>query len=1599
MPQDGASATSGTRSIDRVIEAITVGRHPSLDPFVGAFAELYLRRMGEDELAALPQDALAAEVLDALHFVDERGDSGCAVRVFEPTLAENGYESDGTVVEVVVDDMPFIVDSTVLAVLRTDANIERHQHPLIGAVRDGSGRLTSVEPARSSARTESVQHYVLDRHLDATAREALEADILSVLGDVRAAVTDFDDLRGAVGEMVEVAKGSVTAYGYQDVAEAVAFLEWLLEDNFVFLGYKVYEVSGPDDDLVIAPRAESGLGILRPNGRDSKPARMAELPNYVQDRYFGGDLVVVTKTNSHSTVHRDAKMDYIGVRKVNEDGRTEVEYRLIGLFTSKAYMTPANEIPILRSKLAQVLERQDVIEGSHDYKLLVQLFESFPKDDLFASSVDDLSKTLGRLVDAEEQQHVRLFVRRDALQRSVSILVVVPRDRFNATLRVQLQELFKAEFETDTIDYRLSLGESGDARIHFTAWLDQGGPVEVDVVALEKQVLSLARTWEDRLLDELSERYDEETARHLAEEWAPRFPDYYKSSTALELTIGDIVKLDRLAESDRDIVVGLQNESTSGKAPAASQPLTRITVYRRTGKLTLSSVMPLLEHLGLTVIEEVPTRLRGDGDWFVHDFGVLTTTDEQLDVDRVGDKVTRAIEAVLDGSAESDSLHRLLVLTDLDHHEVAILRAYRNYWRLVTPAFSIGYVDDAFAAHPEIAEQLVRLFQARFDRGYDEEAEKEISKAIRKGLDGVASLDEDRILRGFLGLVHATVRTNLNVEGRSSLSLKLRSVDVPEMPDPKPLYEIYVSAPDVEGVHLRGGRVARGGIRWSDRREDYRTEVLGLMKAQMTKNVVIVPTGAKGGFVIRRSSEPGRPTYDEVRDGYSAFIRGLLDITDTRRGDEIVPPADVVRHDGDDPYLVVAADKGTASFSDTANAIAHQFGFWLDDAFASGGSAGYDHKALGITARGAWESVRRHFFDLGIDIEHEQITAVGIGDMSGDVFGNGMLLSRNMKLIAAFDHRHIFIDPNPDPETSWQERKRISEIPRSSWADYDQDLISEGGGVFPRTLKSIDLTPEMQEVLDTGAESLSPNELIRAVLRAPVDLLWNGGIGTYVKAKFESDEQVQDRSNDAVRVNGRDLRARVVGEGGNLGVTQNGRIEFDRDGGHIFADFIDNSGGVHASDREVNLKILLRIAEESGRITREERDKIIESVSDDVVAAILYDNFLQAQIISQEAVSSSRRILEYGDLIDRLEREGVLNRDLESLPSSEDMIQRGREGVGMSRPEIAVLLAYAKQYLTDLLVESDLPDDPHFETDLMEYFPQAIREQFADEIRQHPLRRELISTMVANQVLNGLGSPFYSRMRTLTGEPAARIVRAFRAARAITSAAQRWGDIEALAGRVDPDVYRDLLIDIDKLVSVITRWYLNRPQTPTTIDEEIELSKGHFEDLARGMPTLGSVEWREPYDAAAEAMRARGVPDEIALRHAYQRALRRAPDIIDLALTHGRDAMEVAEIYTRVSSEFRVDWLERRIRDLPGHSTFERLASESLRDDLQQMRRDVVAMILEECDGSLDAQYERFPRMIPRRERLFTWLERDGILDSSAALVAVRRLTQIAKGR
>ena len=1530
-----------TAAIDRITDLVP----PASAGVVRDFAGLYTRRTGESPLLKLTDRELAAHLVGVFNFASGRGLNPIAVRVFNPSRETHGYTGKGTVVEVSTLDRPFLVDSVTGAIQSQDATVAHVIHPVIGTVRDEDGYLTEVTPGRNAKTRESVQHYQLGRLLSAREREQVHDEVVRTLGDVRRAVDDFEPLKGRIPRMIELVHQAASRYSSGEVKAAESFLDWLLDLNFILLGYREYAITDVDGVPSLSVVTGSGLGILRGEKGSAyrEPVPLDDLKPELRARYESGDLLVITKANSVSTVHRRVKLDYIGIRTADSQGNINGEARLLGLFTSKAYMAPASKVPLLDHKLQLIVEAEDLIEGTHDHKATVEIFESFPKEELLSAPFEELRRSVIGLLQLRESQNVRLFLRRDLHNRSVAIVVALPRDRFNASLRKRLQQVFLDRFNGTSVDYHLDLGETDPARIYFTVWVAEGDIPEVSFGDLEKEVVAMTRTWQDQVADELTTRVDDDEAGRLASIWAPRFPAYYRSSVQLGVAAGDIIELDRQYRGDDSLVIGLQNEAPE----TGKDNLTRLTVYRRGDKLPLSAIMPHLVAFGLHIVEEVPTRLTdGEDEVFIHDFGVLTQTGEQLALADSKTRIADALDAVIENRTESDTLNRLLISTELDHHQIDVLRAYRTYMQRVTAPFTAEYVNDTLAAHPKLASKLYRLFEARFAPDGDSDEETAIHDDILESLDRVRSLDEDRILRGFFGVIQATMRTNFFRKIRNSISFKLRSADVPNMPLPHPLYEIFVYAPEVEGIHLRGGKVARGGIRWSTRREDYRTEVLGLMKAQMTKNAVIVPTGSKGGFVLRRPSDQIVDIRQEVRLRYTTFIEGLLDVTDNLVEGKVVHPTDVRIHDGPDAYLVVAADKGTAALSDTANEVAAKYHFWLGDAFASGGARGYDHKKLGITARGGWESVKHHFRERGVDIQEEPFSVVGIGDMSGDVFGNGMLLSNQIRLVAAFDHRDIFIDPNPDPATSHPERQRLYDKPGSSWRDYNTELLSHGGTVFSRSAKEVNLSPEAREALGVDRTTMTPNELIHAILKAPVDLLWNGGIGTYVKASDETHESVGDRANDAIRIDGIELRCKVVGEGGNLGLTQRGRIEFASAGGAVHTDFIDNSAGVHCSDREVNLKILLGLAEERNELDRTQRDELVTSVAGDVTAAILYDNFLQAQILSQEAARSVASMGAYEQGIQLLESQGLLDRTLEYLPSSDDMADRARIGHGLSKPELCVLLAYAKRSLYEALLDSDMIDLPHFLTDLRSYFPGPVVERFGHLLAHHPLRRELVATILANQVTNSEGITFVMRLMDQTGADPAMVVKAYRIARSITDAEKRWAELESLVDEIDPVVIRGLLDNVDWLVETTARWFLNNPSAPGSIDEAINVFATDFEALTNSIGTMGANAWQRARTGAADRLVAMGIPKPIAHDHAYIEDLVHAPDIIELAKHTGRSVAEVSGVFFRLGRAIRIDWLEQQIATIEPVDRWERLAMQAAAADLVSLRRRVAEKVL-----------------------------------------------------
>src|SRR3954447_5763402 len=1106
------------------------------------FVAAYLRRpAGADGERHGDPDALLAEARGAFALADARDGAVAGVRAFTPHRAEHGYEAGGSVLETNTDDLPFLVDSVAAELIARGLKIVRVTHPIVGVRRGGDGHIVPIEHPRDAPR-ESVMHFELDRRLSPEELADLEDAARHVLATVRAVVGDFDGLGASIDRLAELAReGAGRLGGAEDADEVAAFLDWVRDDHFVFLGFRE-DTRDADGRLAIDPG--TGLGLLREHREGGElrvpahdPAGSADVPD--------DEVLTITKTHALSPVHKREPMNAIVVRVFGEDGRVVREARLLGLFTSRAYAEPASTTPLLRRKLRQILDAEDLIDGSHDSKAAIAIFDGFPKGELFASPTEDLRAALAVLLSLHGDE-VRLLGRRSRDGRGASLIAALPRERYSDALRERVRTMIASAYHTDHVELHEVWGEGERVELHLTVRAG-GGPPDVDVAELEGRLVLEARTWGDRVSDALVGAAGAQRGGMLAARWLKRLPESYRAAGEPQIAAADVQRFEALATGRADFLVGLQGERGADGARR-----TRVAFYRCGPKIELSQATPMLEHLGLRVIEEVPARLHGDEELWVQAFGVLGDHDRPLDLDEVADRVGESLEAVWRGDSESDSLNRLVVGAGLRWPRVQVLRAFRRYRQRIGSRYTESFQNDVIAANPKITAKQIRLFELRFatdERGGDDAADEALVQEIRADLDEVELLDHDRILRNQLGLIEATVRTNVYKPGRDAMSFKLRSADVPAIPQPAPLFEIYVYAPDMEGIHLRGGKLARGGIRWSDRM-DYRTEVFGLMRAQMTKNAVIVPAGAKGGFFLKVRPEDAAALRDEVKRQYIRYIEALLDVTDDLDDDgATVPPVGVRRHDDEDSYLVVAADKGTAAFSDTANEIAVRRGFWLGDAFASGGSAGYDHKGLGITAKGAWELVKRHFRELGTDIQTADFTVIGVGDMSGDVFGNGMLLSPHIKLLGAFNHLHIFIDPDPDPARSLAERRRLFDLPRSSWGDYDAKSISKGGGVFERNVKSIALTPEIKAAFGIAVDHMTPAELIRAMLRAPVDLLWFGGIGTYVKASGESAADAGDRANDALRIDGKEIAARVVGEGANLGVTQRGRIEYALKGG------------------------------------------------------------------------------------------------------------------------------------------------------------------------------------------------------------------------------------------------------------------------------------------------------------------------------------------------------------------------------------------------------------------------------------------------------------------
>ena len=1620
-------------------------------------ARLLLARGIPEELSRQTSQNLTAMLQWAHDFYLERQAGESKVRVFEPSEDTEGWELPYALVAVATDDRPFLVDSIKMALAENGVSVQLVMHPQLVAYRDQRGRLTQLlgreygDAGRHSdkALDESLMLFWVERPVTENMANRLVEGVNVALEDVESAVSDYKPMHDRVKALIDAFADESGPVPAGDVREARAFLEWLADNHFTFLGYREYKVARADGDRVLKLDSKSGLGILREQRKKGRTRSVSALEKRLQD--FGKDPVplIFTKTDARSTVHRRGHMDYIGVLRYDDKGHIVGECRFVGLYTSGTYHRSAWDIPFIRGKADAVMQRSGIPPDSHDGKALVNILESLPRDELFQSTIDELLETSLGVLELEERNRTRLFVRRDHVAQFFSCLVFIPRERFNTDVRMAVQRILRESLGGAREDYTLQFGESGMVRVHFIVRPEGQCSENYDIGEIEDQITAVVRSWHDELRDVLIERHGERSGMDIARRFEQAMPPVYRDEVPPRVAAFDVEKIAALAGPD-DIGLSLYRPDDAGDSD-----IVRFKVFKHDHTIPLSDAMPMLERMGLRAVSEWgPYDIRmPNGDHIcIQDLDLVAAFTDELDVAEVREPFAEAFEQIWRGRAESDGFNRLILAAHMDWRQAALLRAYCKYLMQTGVPFSQAYMEDTLTRHPLIARLLVEMFEARLEPARDAEKKRDRDRAAKKLhatfqalmvgepekviedaierlaagrreaerdaqqaacrdvleelLDAVSSLDEDRILRAFADVIGATLRTNafqLDAGGRwhEYMSFKLDSAAVPDLPKPRPYREIFVYSPRVEGVHLRGGKVARGGLRWSDRREDFRTEILGLMKAQSVKNTMIVPVGAKGGFVPKQMPV-GADREAVQQEGiacYRLFIRGLLDVTDNYVQGEITHPRDVVRHDEPDPYLVVAADKGTATFSDYANELSREYGFWLDDAFASGGSNGYDHKGMGITAKGAWESVKRHFRELGVDCQKEEHTAVGVGDMAGDVFGNGMLLSKKTRLIAAFNHLHIFIDPDPDTAEAYKERKRLFDR-GAGWGEYKTDKMSRGGGIWERSAKSIKLPKEAREAIGLDKAEATPAEVIRAIVSAPVDLFWNGGIGTYLKASWESDEAVGDRANRLVRVNGNEMRCRIVGEGGNLGCTQAGRVEFALHGGYINTDFIDNSAGVDCSDHEVNIKILLNAAVDAGKLSDSQRSKQLADMTDEVGELVLRNNYLQTQAISMMSAFTVSRLGTKAHFINWLEGRGILDRQLEALPNQEELDERRARELGLTRPEIAVLLSYAKITLYPELLASDVPEDPYLARELVDYFPTPLREKYRGYMSQHRVWREIIATQVTNSVINRMGATFVLRMQEDTSATSAEVARAFTIAREVFEAPRLWERIEALDNKVDTRVQTDLLLRLWELLRHATRWLLNRPGHYLDIAEQVEAFRPGVQALVAHLESVAVETWRGAMDDIAADMAERGVPRDLARHIAVIDALYPSLDIVDIANAEKRKVERVGRVYAVLGERFGLKWLRSQIESLPVDGVWHANARGALRDDLYDQHRALTVRVLNargesDPDAAVEAWFADNKLDADRVQQMMGEIQRLTRIDYATAVVALRALAQL----
>ncbi len=1576
------------------------------------FARLYYASTSQSELGKMTEGELFQSMDDAWNFLQERKSARPKIQFVQRKLTKDKKRQTGTSIYILQDDMPFLVDSIRQCLNRVGVVVRNVHNSVQFVERDGSGKsnrgsLKKISSSKSETHKAEALSCINCAHIAESQIKEVESEIRETLKYVSSAVSDYQRMcnraRSIQNSLLSNAK--LAPVTQDEMKESSEFISWLLDNHFTFLGYEEYRIRNLKQGKVMELQQDSLLGISKLKKDLKQRVNLKSLPSGTASLILKKQVCNFAKSSNLSRVHRAAYQDFILIKEFDSKGNVCIEHRFVGLYTSSVYYQTALDIPLVRKKVNAVLDQSGFAPNGHSIKDLLQVINVFPRDELFQISKDQLYTTALETTQIQETQTSKLFVRKDSYGKFFSCLVYLPRDNFNTKVRLQIQSFLEKELQARETEFATHLSESMLVRLHFILRVNDIQSVKFNLADLEERLVRLVKPWDDYFQDALLEVYPDGKAEQLHEKYREVYSAAYKESYSGKEGLKDIARIEQVIQQNR---LGLDLDSCDSEVGAELS----FKIFNKGQQLFLSDVAPILENLGLKIISEKAFHLKQEDDTvWLHDFSLFGLKSGSALSSELESNFEDAFEAIWEGRVDDDRFNELVVTAGLNWRDAALFRAYAAYLKQIQFGYSPEFVADTLSRHADLCRLLLSYFYLRFDPSLSENKRKELSKLrnqITQAIDAVTNLAEDGVLRACLNLVEATQRTNFfqktdTGKQKDYFSFKFLPGEIEGIPLPRPAFEIFVYSRRMEGVHLRGGKVARGGLRWSDRHEDYRTEVLGLVKAQQVKNSVIVPVGAKGGFVVKEEAA-NRDQFMELGIScYKTFISGLLDITDNLSESRVIPPQDVVRHDEDDPYLVVAADKGTATFSDIANEIAISYGFWLGDGFASGGSNGYDHKQMGITAKGAWVSVQRHFRELGVNVQEQDFSVVGIGDMSGDVFGNGMLLSKHICLVAAFNHLHIFVDPNPDSAASFRERQRLFKKPRSTWADYSTNLISSGGGIFSRSDKSIRLTPEMKKRFAIEADSLTPDALINAILKSPVDLIWNGGIGTYVKASHESHAEVGDKANDVLRVNANDLTCKVIGEGGNLGLTQAARIEYGLNGGISVTDFVDNSAGVDCSDHEVNIKILLNELLASKQLGLKRRNTLLESMTDDVSDLVLDNNYAQVQSIGIAQTQAEARHREYADLIGFLENNAGLDRDLEFIPHEDRLDERSAKNQFLTRPELAVLTSYMKMYLKAELAQADYIDDDYLQPYLHSAFPDKIVRNYKNELQHHALRREIIATQLANKVVNILGPSFIYRMVDSTASSVAEVVRAAIIAMDIFQIEKPWSDIEALDYQLDAEVQGDMMSRIVRLVRRVTRWLLRNRRSSLGFAGDAEFFTGRVSQFKRMLPAKLPPDFRQMYDEKLAELRELNVPEELAIEVCRTDFLFPATSLAEVHQATNEKLSAVVDVYYSIGEQLQLNWLGKMINQLPVANYWQALARETYLDDLSWQQRALTCNIVNsQGEGTKPAKKvsewsQQNQQLIERSSKMLKQLQLESNPDYPMFSVALRELLTLAQ--